>query len=145
VQCIFTTITKAINWLQAHKIKPKQSRSKPLIALPVIGTGMVGFGSSSGLMCSRMLSLFAESVTYLLLVLLTLLTHFVRLHDVDFILVCYEKLKYDAAMKIRKEMGVFFDDKVLSPKLKENVKLLAAQAAAGNLSVFIGAGCVSLD
>jgi hypothetical protein len=64
----------------------------------------------------------------------------VRLHDVDFVLVCYEKLKYDAAMKIRKEMGVFFDDKFLSPKLKEKVKLLAEQASAGNLSVFIGAG-----
>jgi hypothetical protein len=73
-------------------------------------------------------------------VLLEVLSHWAKLEDVDFVLVCFNKLNYDAALRVRKQRPCFFTDDVLSKKLKQKAVILAQQARSGHVAIFVGAG-----
>lgn len=72
--------------------------------------------------------------------MLELLAHWAKKVDMDFVLICFNKLNYDAALRVRKQREHFFDDAVLSKKLKQKAVVLAQQARSGHLAIFVGAG-----
>lgn len=74
--------------------------------------------------------------------LLELLGHWAKKVDMDFVLICFNKLNYDAALRVRKQREHFFDDVVLSKKLKQKAVILAQQARSGHLAIFVGAGYI---
>lgn len=77
--------------------------------------------------------------------LLEVLSHWAKLEDMDFVLICFCKLNYDAALRVRKQRPCFFTDDVLSKKLKQKAVILAQQARSGHIAIFVGAGYLPDD
>jgi hypothetical protein len=102
--------------------------------------------------CSRLNSVhFSYSCLFILpqffrcsvVVLLEVLSHWAKLEDMDFVLICFNKLNYDAALRVRKQRACFFTDDMLSKKLKQKAVILAQQARSGHVAIFVGAGYVT--
>lgn len=98
-------------------------RARPLLALPVVGTG---FGGASAL---------AGDVVRLLI---PMLTERARRHQIDVVLVAYDEAAFAAAQAYRRSAASAWPE--LSPALRSQADRLAERAARGDLVLFLGAG-----
>ena len=104
-----------------------RGRSKPLLALPLVGTDGGGAAEHAG-----------EIVNALLPCLYT----GAREHDVDIAMVVLDGAAHGAAIKARREYAKTNAawPSELTPSLRENADKLAADAQLGRLVLFLGAG-----
>jgi hypothetical protein len=107
-----------------HARGPSHRRQKPLLGVPLVGTGGSGGANVAGDVVRLLLRALFEEVLA---------------HDVDIALVLREGPAWAAAQAERMALeGVAF--RALSPAERERAESLAALARAGHLVVFIGAG-----
>jgi hypothetical protein len=109
---------------------PANARDRPLLAVPVVGTGGGGAARQRGEMIER---------------LLERLQGHARRSDVDLVLVTNDDRSFAAAQWARRHQLTSDDAAArvwpdLSPRLVERARQLAGEAAAGKLVLFIGAG-----
>jgi hypothetical protein len=98
-------------------------RSKPLFAMPVVGTGERNFDRVSGAAIGLLLESVTKAVTE---------------RDFDVVIVAWEEEKYSALQLHRSSSKE--NTPVLPKHLDEVAMRLAERAAAGELSVLLGAG-----
>ncbi len=101
-------------------------RARPLLALPIVGTG---FGGAQGA---------AGDVVRLLI---PALTECVNRYPVDIALIAYEESSFAAAQAYRRSGAGFWPE--LSPALRAHADRLAVKAGSGELVLFLGAGVSS--
>ncbi len=107
---------------------PKYRRSKALLALPLIGTGYGGARERPGEILEK---------------LLPVLYDFVRDHDADVVLCCFERAHYAAAQAERVKMqqrGRVVWPAELGGQHRQTAEDLATRANNGTLALFLGAG-----
>lgn len=109
---------------------PCHGRDRPLLALPVVGTGGGGAARQRGEMIERLLLRLQEHA---------------RGYDVDLVLVTNDDRSFAAAQWARRHQLTTPDAALrlwpdLSEELLDHARQLASEAAAGKLVLFIGAG-----
>ena len=102
----------------------RHGRAKPLVALPLIGTGQGGGNQIKGDVLTAVIEALEETVAR---------------HDVDAVLVTASDAAHAAAQTIRLRRGVGRSWQEIAP-LVEDAERLAGLARAGRLVLFIGAG-----
>ena len=136
ISTLFTdALEMIINKIITNNIPKKNNRAKYLIAFPVIGTGMAGAATETGLIVDALLS--------------TLLKIIKKYDDFDFVLCARDKPTYNVAQNIRLSRlhefweGSFIDKgSPLGPRYykMDTIDRLAQLAVEGKLVIFIGAG-----
>lgn len=116
-------VAEAAAALHADRSKVLHGRSRPLLALPVIGTGFGGGGHFAG---------------HIVAALLPALHRAAGEHDVDIALVTWTPDQHAAAQRERLRMG--YGAAALPERLQEDARRLAGIAAAKRLVLFVGAG-----
>lgn len=108
---------------------PINGRSKPLVALPMVGTGAGGMRHQAGVMVRALLPELYKSA---------------ELHDMDIVLVTFAQADFTAAQRERRRYHQKDDSstpwKTLSPHLRRQADALARRASEGELVVFLGSG-----
>lgn len=105
---------------------PRGERARPLLALPLVGTGGGGAARLKGEVVDSLLDVLLEEV---------------RQHDLDLVLVTHQGAAFAAAQDARKnrcETARLWPE--LSPELRQAGVQLAESASRGELVVFMGAG-----
>lgn len=111
-------------WLDATRDRPAESaRARPLLALPLVGTGQGGAASRRDDVLARLLPALDE--------------HAGR-HGVDVALVLNDPRDHAAAQDVRNRLGDRCWD--VDESLLPAAETLAATATAGRLALFLGAG-----
>ena len=105
--------------------KPLFGRSKHLIALPLLASGMGGMHKNTGVVVGAILPVLFRKTSEL---------------NVDVVLVLYDKIEYEAAQKERARLFPHGYRQHLRPTLSDMVEKLATLACQGNLALFFGAG-----
>lgn len=100
-----------------------EKRARPLLALPVVGTGFGGAGALAG------------DVVRLLI---PAITERARRHQVDVVLVAFDEPAFAAAQAYRRSAPGSWPE--LSPALCGHADRLAKRAGRGDLVLFLGAG-----
>jgi len=101
-------------------------RVKPLIGLPLVGTGAGGFDKMRGVLIRRLLPALITAA---------------RRHKVDIALVLIDRRDHAAVQAVRKDFWAEFADE--EPEIAELLDIaddLGEQAAHGELSLFLGSG-----
>ena len=121
-------LSRAVDWLEQTGQRFLPRRERPLLALPVVGTGKGGARHTSGKVIQQ---------------LMPLLYDVAGASGVDVVLVTKESADYAAAQAARRK---YQRHKVrdpwpeLHPELRQIARTLALRAARGELVTFIGAG-----
>jgi len=102
---------------------PVNARARPLVALPLIGTGGGGGREVAGTILRELLPVLRDAA---------------RQNGVDVALVLREADAFSAAQKLRLALSDSFDE--LPPELSARADELAARARRGRLALFLGAG-----
>ncbi len=107
--------------------EPLFGRSRPLIALPIVGTGYGGARQRAGQIVRALLPLLYESA---------------EAYGFDIALVAYELTDYAAAQRERRDYHRQQSSRwpSLSRELRKKAQELAERASAGELVLFLGAG-----
>ena len=106
--------------------KPRNRRERPLVALPVVGTGAGGGWSLTGAVIKALLEVLLEAA---------------QDASFDTLLVCRDGASSTLAQRLRLEAsGRFWPSPRLTPSLEAHAARLAAAAARGQLVLFLGAG-----
>jgi hypothetical protein len=104
-----------------------KKRAKPLIGIPVVGTGRGGAGHKAGDIVKELLPELYQAV---------------ESYDCDIALVTFNRVAYTAAIRARADYNL--DHSVwpneLDERLREDANRLAEEAKAGKLVLFLGAG-----
>lgn len=103
-------------------------RARPLLALPIVGTGFGGARRAAGTLLGPLVEM--------------LLDHVSR-HDVDVVLVAFDPPDFAAAQAARRARireGLDLWERALGPQLADQARALATDAVRGQLVVFLGAG-----
>lgn len=116
-------LTKAAADLSART--PRFGRARPLVSLPLVGTGQGGKRREAGEMARA---------------LLPVLYRFAAEHPVDIALVMIDGAAYSAAQAVRRAMPVDQAWPTIEPSLRASADRLAGLAARRALVLFIGAG-----
>src|SRR5262245_51553033 len=107
---------------------PRYRRARPLLAMPVIGTGAGGA---------------AERAGEVMQALLPILDDFIQTHDIDVAVVERDTVKHTAAQAERarrfQEQGNCWAEE-LREDLRREAQCLAKKALSGRLALFLGAG-----
>ena len=112
--------------MDSEKPDVRNGRAKRLLALPLVGTGAGGGHDTAGAILEMLLPALEESA---------------RRHDVDIALVCWSEADFSAAQACRRRLTGGIDPwSELGEAAEAKAKALAADAVAGNLVVFFGAG-----
>ena len=101
------------------------NRAKPLVALPLVGTGGGGAGNFAGDILDKLIPVLYEQA---------------RSFDLDVALVLNAPAAYTAAVNARKRFNSNMGPIQLNDSLKEKARALAERAIKGELVLFIGAG-----
>jgi NAD-dependent SIR2 family protein deacetylase len=104
---------------------PRNNRTVPLLALPVVGAGKGGGAAQAG---------------QIVRVLLPVLYRFTRNHDIDVALVMRDPAQYAAAQAVRAEQGEEAWAKELSESFRKQCDYLAHRANRNEIVLFLGAG-----
>jgi len=103
---------------------PNFGRAKPLLLVPVIGTGDGGFQEKIGHVLARLMLLCHELANTL---------------DVDISIVTRDKKKFDALQTVR-ALGTDTSWHALPLHLQEHASTLVRETSEGNVALFLGAG-----
>jgi hypothetical protein len=114
-------VREALRRTQDSGCRPAARRGRPLVGLPLVGTGLGGGAGSRGDLIPPLLELLAEHVAAV---------------DVDVALVTFDRSDY-AAVQAARSAG---DGGALPAPLEEHAQRLAELAAGGELVPFLGAG-----
>jgi hypothetical protein len=110
-------------WLDTtHRDGGRSDRSKPLVALPLVGTGAGGKAARHDEVLRELLPALQEHADDA---------------DVDIALVLNDPRDHAAAQQVRRAVGLDWD---LEPALLDAADGIAAKAGAGRLALFLGAG-----
>ena len=121
-------ISEAVDWLGQRDHRFLRQRARPLLALPLVGTGKGGARHTSGKMVEQLMPALYEAVSET---------------GVDIVLVTKESADYAAAQAARRKymrQAVRDPWPELGQDLRRIAETLALRAARGELVTFIGAG-----
>ncbi len=112
--------------LANRDLPPVPGRVKPLIGLPLVGTGAGGFDKIRGVLIRRLLPALITAA---------------RQHNLDIALVLKDQRDHAAVQAVRKDFWAdFADEEPEIAKLLDIADDLGEQAAHGELSLFLGSG-----
>ena len=119
-------VVEAIDDLSTRELPPAPGRVKPLIGLPLVGTGAGGFETTRGVLIHALLPKLIKAA---------------REHDADIALVLKDQRDHAAVQAVRTDYWTEFAAE--QPEIAGNVDIadeLGRQAAHGELSLFLGSG-----
>ena len=119
-------VVDTITDLSTRDLPPVPGRVKPLIGLPLVGTGAGGFDKIRGILIRGLLPALIRAA---------------REHDVDIALVLKDQRDHAAVQAVRKDFWAGFAEE--EPEIAELLDVaddLGEQAARGELSLFLGSG-----
>ncbi|MCH9729235.1 MAG: SIR2 family protein [Actinomycetia bacterium] len=119
-------VTSAIADLSTRGVPLPAGRIKPLIALPLVGTGAGGFETTRGVLIHELLPALIKAA---------------REHDVDIALVLIDQRDHAAVQAVRTDYWAEFAEE--QPEIAEYLDIadeLGRRAADGELSLFLGSG-----
>jgi hypothetical protein len=125
-------IGEALAELKSRGTAPRHGRERYLLCLPTLGTGMGGGRRYAD-------KILASLLFYLYDVAKTL-------DNVDFALVCLDKVTYQASLQVRRMIyqqspGLVFSEQNLPQRVRDRARGLIAHAKNDNLVLFVGSGC----
>lgn len=125
-------VVDAIADLSTRELPPVPGRVKPLIGLPLVGTGAGGFETTRGVLIHELLPALIGAA---------------REYDVDIALVLIDQRDHAAVQAVRRDFWTEFVEE--QPEIARDLDIadeLGGRAARGELSLFLGSGVsVPLD
>lgn len=126
VTTLMKRLTGALDEIATSDVETGRGRDRPLVAMPVLGTGGGGYGSRAGEVVEQQLRTCEDAV---------------RRHGIDVVIVAASPSDYSALQARRRSLlsrGAL--DVRMSAQLTGEAERLARLARSGELALFLGAG-----